>query len=409
MKKIAIIVCFFYPIIAAIINLQFLAVAFISTNAGRLVSRSNLLLVLLGIFIIQKDIKCLSKTSGLWLKYYLLYYSFGLLATGIFGFESPIVVSLIPVAFFISFYFFLSIDTYRITFFKVITYTFLISSILTVILFKMNYDFDYGDIGGYVPYQVNRASGLYQDANSAALVNVIAYILFDKYFNPINKSQKIIKILLLIIISYSVLITYSTTGLFALVIIFIITNYKLFKGLKLIIFGILFIIFYLSLFLFKSYTSELNLTQHQIYKLNNFINLLTLNTNEIDNSGRGALVERLFQYIYQNPILGNGIEFSVAMSGHNTYVGVWGDAGLITFLFFIFLLIIYLTRSMRLKIEWRFFCLAMLITLCVFMMSLQSVINQEYLMVVFVFLGYIIDNQGLVKKDLIEYPNNSMI
>lgn len=115
----------------------------------------------------------------------------------------------------------------------------------------------------------------------------------------------------------------------------------------------------------------------------------------MDNSGRGDLVQNVIQYIYENPILGNGVEFSGYMRGHNTYVGIWVDAGIFTFILFLFILFYYFFKTFTLEKHLRFFAMAILIVLYIFMVSLQSVINQPYLIVLFVFIGYMIDNNRI--------------
>ena len=72
-----------------------------------------------------------------------------------------------------------------------------------------------------------------------------------------------------------------------------ITNYKFFSGIKLIFFGVAIILFYAGVFALKSQTKDLNLSEAQIVKIDNIINVLTLNLDKVDNSGRGDLVENI--------------------------------------------------------------------------------------------------------------------
>ena len=352
MKKTGIIICFIWPLISSILGVQMLAGEFWSDDIAELIAYSNVLLILSGLFIIKNDIKTPSKTARFWFLFYLVFYSFGLLSTGLSGFDAPIMRTLVPVIYFTGFYFFISNEKYFFLFFKVITFSFVTSAIITIYLFKINYDFDYH---GIVPWPIDRAGGLYGDANNAALVSLMAYIFFNHFFVPVNKLQKILKYFVISIIFYSLFITFSTTGLSTFLIIFLIDNYKFFKGIRLIIFGWLGIIFYSSLFLIKSLTSQLNLSEAQINKINNLINVLTLNNEQIDNSGRAGLIENFLPYIYKNPIFGNGIDFSIVHRAHNTYLVVLGDAGIITFTFFIFILVYYLIKSWRLKTYLRVF------------------------------------------------------
>ena len=96
----------------------------------------------------------------------------------------------------------------------------------------------------------------------------------------------------------------------------------------------------------------------------------------------------MMNYIYENPILGNGINFSIDIRGHNTIMGVWADAGIFTFLFFLIMLFRHFWISSQSEGENKFFLLSILTVLSVYMLSLQSIITESYLLVVFVWIGY---------------------
>ncbi|WP_299782660.1 hypothetical protein [uncultured Formosa sp.] len=396
MKGKAVIICFIWPLICACLNIQLLTGVFISLGVSQLIAYSNVLLIMLGIFVIMKDPGELSKTAKLWFVFYILYYSFSLLASGVNGFENPdysMIATIVPVIYFVGFYYFLKNEAYTQLFFKVITICYVISAILTIFFFKINYDFD--DLG-IRPYALDRAGGVYADANNAAMVSILAFVLFQQFYVPKNKLQKAFKIFLLLVIVYSILLTLSTTGLFIFVLIFIITNYKSFRGFRLLLLGVLLMLFYAALFVREQFYSHLNLSIRQINKIDNIYNVLTFNTEKIDSSGRSELLQHLLYYVYQKPIFGNGIGFSTFVRGHNTYIGVWADAGIFTFLFFVLLLVLYLFKSLKLNVTLAIFCLSMLVTMYIFMLTLQTVINQTYIIVLFVFIAYIIDRKKLI-------------
>ncbi|OMP30690.1 hypothetical protein BKM32_10660 [Mangrovimonas sp. DI 80] len=379
------------------LNIQRFTGVFISVALAQIIAYSNILLIFCGILIMLKSKGGdFSITARLWFMFYALYYTFGLLANGVSGFQNSeysLMATLVPVIFFTGYYFFLSNDEYFIIFTKVITFSFVVSSFLTILLYKSNFDFDHG---GIYNHSLDRAGGVYADANNASLSGILAFIFFDKYFT----SKKIFKTIILLIIFYSILITLSTTGLFVFVIVFILTKHKFFSGLRIILFGAILTVFYFFLFRIEQFYGYFNLSEIQINKINNIKNVLTFQTEKINSSGRSELVEELLYYVYQKPFLGNGIGFSTFIRGHNTYIGVWGDAGLFTFLFFILLLIIYLLKSFKLEINLRFFCFSILATLYIFMLTLQTVINQGYIIVVFAFVGYVLD-----KNKQHEYKN----
>jgi hypothetical protein len=174
----------------------------------------------------------------------------------------------------------------------------------------------------------------------------------------------------------------------------------------LVLFGAVIILFYVGVLTFKSEIKNLDLSEAQISKVDNLINVLTFNFDKVDNSGRGDLLENILYYLYKNPIIGNGVDFSVSKTGHNTYVGVWVDAGLFTFLLFMFILLYFFFKTFALQIHLRFFAMSILIVLYIFMISLQTVINQPYLIVLFVFVGYLIDYSKM-KKGHLDFLNKN--
>ncbi|MCL8005996.1 O-antigen ligase family protein [Gelidibacter japonicus] len=396
MNKLIIYICFYWPLINSCLNIQNFIAKFISQNIAQLIAYSNVLLIILGIFLIKRNAGVLSRMNRLWLIFYIIYYCFGLLAAGVSGFKSPILATLIPVIYFIGFNFLLSDRTQCRMFFKVLTISFVLSALLTLILFRLNFTFN---VGGIYEYDLDRASGVYGDANNAALASIIAYVLFDKFYNPSKLLFKGFKAMMLLLIFYSLFVTFSTTGLFVFTIVFFLTNYKFFTGLRLALFGVSIVLLYVGIFSLKSQTKDLDLTKTQIAKVDNIINVLTFNLQDVDNSGRDSLFEHILYYLYKNPILGNGVDFSAAKRGHNTYIGVWVDAGILAFVFFLGILFYYYLKSFSLDKPIRFFSLSILIVLSIFMISLQTVLNQPYLIVLFPFIGYIIDYNDSGQND----------
>ena len=388
MNKIIAYICFYWPIACSALNIQGFVNIFISNSLSQKLAYFNVLLIIAGIFLIRKEPSNFSKTNKTWLIFYIFYYSFALLASGIHGFSSAILATLVAPIYFIGFYVLLSDPDQLKPLLKILTGLFVIASFFTIYLFKIKFNYDNP---GILLSRVDRAEGIYGDANNAALVSIIAYLLFDKFYNPSKLLLRAIKLLVLLIIFYSLFLTFSTTGLFVFTIIFFISNYKYFTGFRLVILGILIALFYVGIFALKSQTKDLDLSAHQIHKIDNVINLLTLNLEKVDNSGRGELIENILPYLYENPIIGNGVDFSVANRGHNTYLGVWIDAGIITLLFFIFMLCLYFFKSFSLYPEQRYFALSILTVLYIFMFSLQTVINQPNLIVLIVLVGYMID------------------
>ncbi|MUU77189.1 O-antigen ligase family protein [Winogradskyella endarachnes] len=387
MNKLIVTICFYYPLVCSCLNIQATIGKFISPTIAQLMAYFNLVLIVLGIFLFRKNFKSLSKINRLWFIFYLLYYSFGLMATGVTGFESSIIATFVPVIYCIGFFFLLSNRRQFQIFFKIITICFVISAFLTIVLIKLNINVYTGSEHGWA---LDRAGGITGDANAAAHTSIFAFILLNHFFQPKKYIFIILKVVMLLLIFYSLVLTFSTTGLFVFTIVFFLINYKFFTGLRLVLIAALIPLLYVGIFTLKSQIPHLGLSVAQTGKVNNIINLLTLNFDEVDSSGRGDLVTKAFDYIVENPFMGNGVDYAVHKLVHNTYVGVWVDAGLFTFLFFLIMLGTLFFGTFSLKPQHRFFAISILFVLYIFMISLQSVINQSYLIVLFIFVGYLI-------------------
>jgi hypothetical protein len=391
MKKSAII-CFIIPFVFNALNLQGFLFIFFSDTMAQLFAYSVLFLILIGISLNIKQVGEVSNIAKLWFIFYLLYYCFALLGSVITKNYSPLIRTLIPLIYFIGFYIFLSIEKNVKVFSKVMTYTFFVSCVLLIFLFKINFDID---TNGIFLYKLERAGGVYGDANNAALVCIIAYVFFNKFYIANTTKKKYLKVLGILILLYSVVLTFSTTGLTVFLIVVFINNLQFFSRERIILLFLAIIVFFITIVNLKTLTAGLDLSEIQQEKMDNLVNVLTLNTDKVDNSGRGDLLGALFENIVKHPFIGNGIDFSANLRGHNTYFGVWGDAGIFTFVYFIIMLIIYLKTSFLADISVRYFSFSVMIALCIFMISLQSIINQPYLMVVIVYLSYVIDEKNV--------------
>lgn len=390
-KSLVIHICFLLPFVLTVFNLQVFVTRLVSIALAQIIAYGNLGLLLLGIALCIKDRGPLSKTARLWIIFYLMYFVFAILASAIHFNPANILVSIIPLFYVLAFYVYLSIPENRKVFRNVAVIAFVLSGILSIHLYNINFDLDHGGI--YI-YKIDRSGGVYADANNTALAAIISFILVFKLYNPQKKFFKLFKLIILAVMVYGLLLTFSNTGFMVFIICLVMINHKFFTGVKLIVGVSLLPFVYLALANLNTITANLNLVGQQRDKINNIVNIVTFNTSEVDDSGRNELVMKLINdYVFENPILGNGVDFAISQHAHNTIVGVWADAGIFTLLFFLFMLGRYFLETLRSAPDIRYFVLPLLLVMCIFMLSLQSVINQTYLMALFVYMAYLIDDK----------------
>lgn len=393
-KKIGVF-CILFPFVFSAMNLQGFVSWYVSNSLGQVFAYANLGIIILGISILTKEKLNYSSTAKLWFLFYLFYYFFGLISSVRFNRFDYFFQSIIPVIYFIGFLVFLRNTNYRLLFLKVMTIVFILSSFFLILFYKIGYDVD---TLGSPEYGIDRAEGLFGDANNSCLIALLTFVISYMNFKSYNLTTRIIRVILLIFIFYSIFITFSTTGLFIFSIIFILVNYEFFSKERLLLLGVFAPIFYGIMINLNTITAGIDLTRLQRVKIDNIVNLLSLNTAEIDSSGRDELLTRLFEYVLENPLIGNSIGFGNSMSGHNTFIGIWADSGFLTFIVFLLLLFTYFARTFKTHKKIKFFNLSFLIILSIYMVSLQTVINQPYLMAVFVYLAYLIDTNEIPEE-----------
>jgi len=382
--------CFFIAFVVSSLNIQTFVAMFVSGTMGQAIPYINFGLVIIGLFIFLKKSNPFPFSIKLWIWFFCIYFTFGLLANAIYDNPVSILKTTIPFIYFLGFSVFLSIPEYHKKTSILITSVFLVSCILLIILQRYNFSLDHE---GVYKFDLERADGVYADANNASIVCLLTFIFVQNIFKPKNNFQKILKLLATAIAMYALILTFSKTGFIVLLLILGLTYHKLFNP-KRILFSLIFIP--IALFaLISIVRSSTSLSLIQKGRIENIFNLLSLKTDKVEYSGRGRLFEGLMNSIYEHPILGNGIDYSVEIRGHNTIFGVWSDAGIICFLFFLFLLFYLFRKSYIAPVHIRYFSLSILFVLCIFMLSLQTVINQPYLIVILVWLGYFIASENI--------------
>lgn len=397
-SKLIVHLCFLVPFVITVLNLQVIVAVFVSISLAQLIAYFNIGLILLGTGLVIKNRGELSKTSSQWIVFYIIYFVIGILAGVVNYNESNILLTTIPFFYAFGFYYYLSLSENRVLFEKAAIISFVFSCLICIYWDSINFDLDYKGVHIYV---VDRAQGVYGDANNMALVSNISFIFVFKLYKPKIKIFKIFRLTLLGVIFYSLFITFSNTGFMVFIISIIMLNHKVFKGIRLILGIILLPVVYFVLLNLNNITSHIHLVGQQRDKINNIVNMLSFKFDKVDDSGRSELVGELMNYVYENPFLGNGVDFANTHQAHNTYLAIWADAGIFVLIFFLFMLGRYFLKALASPPHIRFFAIPILLTLCVFMLSLHSVINQPYLMALFVYIGYLVDDNFKEPSDSI--------
>ena len=382
MKKIGLL-CMLVPFVFNTLNIQAFITKFVSANAAQSFAYLNVILIIIGTVIFFKHKESFAPIIKLWIWFFVFYYIIGTIASEIHNTDSPYLKTLIPLIYFLGYSVFLSVAEFRPLFIKVCTVAFFVSSIMVIIFQRMNFSMDHDGIYEYV---LERAGGVYGDANQAALVSILSYILIFYFFKPESKFFKALKFIALLIAVYALVLTFSKTGFLVLLVVLGLTFHKLFSAKKILVTAVIVPIIFIAGINFALKSDTLSVLQKG--RIENVVNILTFNTGKVEMSGRDMLLQNMLKYVYDNPILGNGIYFSNIIRGHNTIIGVWADAGIVCFLLFLLILFSYFRKSLSSKSDTAYFSLSIMLAMTVFMLSLQTIINQPYLLCLLVFLCY---------------------
>jgi O-antigen ligase len=396
MKKIGVL-CMLLPFVFNTLNIQAFITKFLSANSAQNFAYLNVILVIIGAILLFKQKEPFAPIIKLWIVYFLFYYVIGTIASEIHGTETPYLKTLIPLIYFFGFSIYLSAPDYRPLFIKVCAATFFISSIVVIVFQRINFSMDHD---GIYEYALERAGGVYGDANQAALASILSFILIFYFFKPDHGFLKFLRVLALLIATYALILTFSKTGFLVLLAVFGLCFHKIFSGKRMLISVILVPVILISGVNFALNSDALSPLQKE--RIENVVNIVTFNTENVQMSGRDMLLQNMLKYVYDNPIIGNGIYFSNIIRGHNTIIGVWADAGIICFLLFLLILFTYFKKSLNGKADTQYFSLSTMLALTVFMLSLQTIINQPYLLCLLVFLGYHLENAPKVAETPVE-------
>src|SRR5690606_20733466 len=165
--KLYIHLCFLLPFVITVLNAQVLVTYFVSQSLAKLMAYGNMGLILLGTVLMLRERGEFSRTARLWIIFYILYFTFGILAGGLNNNNISILLSTIPLMYAIGFYYYLSISEHRILFKNVALISFVLSCVICIYWNSINFDLDYQ---GVHIYKIDRAQGVYGDANNMALV-----------------------------------------------------------------------------------------------------------------------------------------------------------------------------------------------------------------------------------------------
>ena len=199
---------------------------------------------------------------------------------------------------------------------------------------------------------LSRMSGIYFDPNFASFAaNVTVIVSLSSLFR--TKSPKLLGVLGIIIGFIGVLVTLSKTGILSLIILVlttIIIYFTMYRAIEMRVRRVAniffcFLLYGIFQFIFFLASNIESLPKAQRDRFLQIENLISGKGDKSDLSNRADLVQLGFQKIAEQPIFGRGyLSFTYLLDAgretgddvgvHNTFLRVWGEAGIFPFMLF---------------------------------------------------------------------------
>ena len=170
-------------------------------------------------------------------------------------------------------------------------------------------------------------AALYLNPNSAGFICIVGYSL------AYAMQKKYLKITAQVVFSFVGLLTFSRTFILIWLLLNVLSLFVDIKNIRVFIIGILVIVALLS------FSEMFGLSGMHISQLKDVVNGKA-NASELNEDSRTDTWAKYYLDISNNPVWGNGVgtlrsdEERDLQGVHNSYLLVWGEAGLLAFLIF---------------------------------------------------------------------------
>jgi hypothetical protein len=404
---------FIIPLLVDLTNIQNILSVLLLGNETiiRFIAYGNIIVLTTGLIILLNRYNLaqyhIPGLSRLWIAFFMIYFIFALFAN-IYHETDPYDMHQIIITFLFFFsYTLFFLFTQNITLIiRVLMFGFFLTSILNILFHFLNFSLDHG---GITIFKLERGGGVYGDANNSALASLLAFIFLNYSIKTTSITEKALKALAMGICVYSLYISFSKTSLIIFPLVFALAFFKDFdeKKIRTLIFTLPLLILGVT-----HAFSRINISEEQKERIFSILNLITLETSKVDFSERDVLLANMLNKINESPVIGWGVQFSNEIRGHNTIIGVWADAGFIVFIFFLILLFSFMNGALKQKKNTRYFSISVLACVYIYMLSLQTIINQPYIIVLFSLLSslyYLTNPDTLLNINKLKIETNNEV
>jgi len=287
-----------------------------------------------------------------------------------------------------------------------IIYFFLIVSTLLVIVAYFSGFQEYGKYAANTGGATERYSGVFKNPNQAgAMANYC--MVFSLYF--FMHERKISKQVLLIVMIFTCFtaayLSFSKTALITSWVILggfllafsytiMMTNKRLKYGRVLLL---SFTLFYLVFTYYTDSNKIIELTKIQENRISQVNRAYKGEFDDEVTSGRVSLITYAWELISSNPFFGYGLGYFHRLPGrnlgaHNTYLTIWGEAGIMPFLLYLVLLFVLLVKSIKIK-NFAFLLIGILAIFFIQGGSKHTLIDDRAFNILLVVIVYIIERE----------------
>ncbi len=229
-----------------------------------------------------------------------------------------------------------------------------------------------------------RFSGFYLDPNAAGFICLVGYSLSFAFKGRI-------KLIGQIIFTLMGLLTLSRTFIILLIITNLISIKISIKNAKLLGYG------FIVILLLVSFNEVLPIKNVRLKQLSDFVNGKEVNTAEVNEDTRSDTWAIYYEYIIDKPFFGNGYNtFSGEMAAskinyrvgvHNTYLKLWGEAGIFVLLIFLVLIFKMLKDSWLIFDEHPYLFMAV-VNLAIFLLTVHNYLDNTHRLMITMWLFF---------------------
>ena len=195
-----------------------------------------------------------------------------------------------------------------------------------------------------------RLSGIFANPNETS-AQALFSIIFIKYLYATKKNGFIMKIIFLMVflLSFYALVLANSRTIIGVAILLFFLNFIFYSKFSLKTLSLYALLTLAMISIYENIYNEANISLKK--RMDNSTTIFEKGITDENSGGRIYLANHALNEIYKNPFIGVGIGKMQKIEGvggaHNAYLAIWGNAGIVPLLFFLFFISVLLLKLFK--------------------------------------------------------------